>query len=368
MPRPGNQQECSAMRKESLEFLQAIVNAPSPSGYEEKAAQIYREYTKPFADEQRTDSHGNVFAVLNPKAKTKIMLAGHLDEIGFVVKYVNDDGLIYFTKVGGHDTMLAVGQHVWIHGKNRVPGVIGRKPIHQLSNDERAKVPEFSDLWIDVGASSKAEVFEQVSLGDPITFAVEFKQLMGDRAAARGFDNKVGAFVVAEALRLLKQDGGLHEDVGVYATGTVQEEVGLRGATTASFGIDATTGIAVDVSFASDYPGIAKEKWGESHIGKGPLVTRGANINPIVFGLINEAAKDGGIPYQVEVEGGRSGTDAEAMQISRSGMATGLLGVPLRYMHTPCELLSLTDVEDCARLMAAYCRHVKPNTDFTPRI
>lgn len=348
--------------------MKAIVNVPSPSGYEERAAQVYRNYTKAYAEEVRTDSHGNVFAILHPQGATRIMLAGHLDEIGFILKYINDEGLVYFTKIGGHDQTIAIGQHVWIHGKTRVPGVIGRKPIHLLSSDERGKVPEFSDLWIDVGASSKAEVLEQISYGDVVTYQAEFQPLMGDRAAARGFDNKMGAFIVAEALRLLKEDGGLHPDVGVYATGTVQEEVGLRGATTAAYAIDAKTGIAVDVTFSTDYPGVPREKHGEAYIGKGPMVTRGANINPIVFEMICEAGKDGGIPFQVEVEGGRSGTDAEAMQISRSGMATGLLGVAIRYMHTPCELLSLTDVENCARLMAAYCRRVTPETDFTPRI
>lgn len=356
------------MRSESLEFLKAIVNAPSPSGYEERAAKVYRDYAKSFADEQRTDSHGNVFAILNPKAKVRVMLSGHLDEIGFIVRYINDDGLIYFTRVGGQETMIAIGQHVWVNGKTRVPGVIGRKAVHQSSPEERTKVPEFSDLWIDIGASSKAEALEQVSLGDPITYAAEFRQLMGDRAAARGFDNKVGACVVAEALRLLKEDGGLHKDVGVYSTGTVQEEIGLRGATTASYEINAQTGLAVDVGFANDYPGVSKEKWGDTHVGKGPLVTRGANINPIVFDMLLKAAKEDEIPFQVEVEGGGSGTDAEAMQISRSGMATGLVGVPIRYMHTPCELLSLTDVENTAKLMAAYCRRVTPETDFTPRI
>jgi putative aminopeptidase FrvX len=357
-----------AMRPESLEFLKAIVNAPSPSGYEERAAKIYREYTTTFADESRTDSHGNVYAILNPKAATRIMLSGHLDEIGFIVKYISDDGLVYFTRIGGHDTTIAVGQHVWVHGKLRVPGVIGRKPIHLMTSDERGKVPEFSDLWVDVGASTKAEAMEQISLGDVITYMAEYRELMGDRAAARGFDNKVGAFIVAEALRYLKEDGGLHKDIGVYATGTVQEEVGLRGATTASFTIDAKTGIAVDVSFSTDYPSVAKEKHGEAHIRKGPLVTRGSNINPNVFRMLNQAGTEDGIPFQIEVEGGSSGTDAEAMQISRGGMATGLLGVPIRYMHTPCELLSLTDVENCAKLMAAYCRRVTPETDFTPRL
>lgn len=356
------------MRTDSLDFLKAIVNVPSPSGYEERAAEIFRAYTKTFADEQRTDTHGNTYAILNPGAETRIMLSGHMDEIGFIVKYISEDGLVYFSRIGGHDCTIAVGQHVWIHGKRRTAGVIGRKPIHLMSPDDRSKVPELADLWIDIGATSRAEAKEQIALGDVVTYQMEFQKLLGDRAAARGFDNKVGAFIVAEALRHLKEDGGLHPEVGVYAVGTVQEEVGLRGATTAAYTINAQSGLAIDVSFSTDYPSVSKEKHGEAHIGKGPLVTRGPNINPVVFRTLLQAGEEDSIPYQVEVEGGMTGTDAETMQISRSGMATGLIGIPIRYMHTPCELLSLTDVENCAKLMAAYCRRVTPQTDFTPRV
>jgi endoglucanase len=192
--------------------------------------------------------------------------------------------------------------------------------------------------------------------------------LLGDRATARGFDNKMGSFIVAEALRLLKQDGGLDPGVGVYAVATVQEEIGLRGARTSAYGIGAQTGLAVDVNHAIDYPTVSKQRYGQLDIGKGPSVSRGPNTNPIVFKMIGEAASAESIPYQVAVAAGGTGTDANAMQLNQSGMATGLLGVPLRYMHTPCELLALGDVENCARLMAAYCRLVKPNTDFTPRM
>ena len=191
---------------------------------------------------------------------------------------------------------------------------------------------------------------------------------MGDRATARGFDNKMGSFIVAEALRLLKQDGGLDKKVGVYAVATVQEEIGLRGARTASFGIAPPSGLAVDVNHAIDYPTVSKTRYGQLDTGKGPSVMRGANTNPIVFEMLREAAAKEKIPYQVDVAPGGTGTDGNAMQLNRSGMAVGILGVPLRYMHTPCEVLSLTDVENCAKLMAAYCRRVKPNTDFTPRI
>lgn len=356
------------MRAKSLEFFKAIVNVPSPSGYEERAAEIYRAYTKKFADEVTTDVHGNVAAVLNPKAKMKIMLAGHMDEIGFIVHYISDEGMLYFSTIGGHDSSIPVGQRVWVHGSKKVAGVIGRKAIHLLEEDERKKKPDIKDLWIDIGAANRAEVEAVVSLGDVATYQYEFQELLGDRVAARGFDNKMGSFIVAEALRLLKEDGGLDPGVGVYAVATVQEEIGLRGARTAAFGIDSQSGLAVDVNHAIDYPGMSKARHGQLDVGKGPSVMRGANTNHTVFRMIIDGAKADGIPYQVDVAPGGTGTDANAMQISRSGMATGLLGVALRYMHTPCEVLSLKDVEDCARLMAAYCRQVKPKTDFTPRI
>lgn len=356
------------MRPASLEFLKAIVNVPSPSGYEERAAEVYRGYMKGIADSITTDVHGNVAAILHPNAPMKIMLAGHMDEIGFVIHYIDDSGLLYFSGVGGHDSAVPVGQYVWIHGKERIPGIIGRKAIHLLDEDERKKKPEIKDMWIDIGASSKEEAESVVSLGDCVTYQYEFQSLMGDRAAARGFDNKMGTFIVGEALRLLKEDGGLDPNVGVYAVATVQEEIGLRGAKTSAFGIHSQSGLAVDVNHAIDYPSVSKTRYGQLDVGKGPSVMRGPNTNPIVFSLIKEAAAKETIPYQVDVAPAGTGTDANAMQLNRDGMATGLLGVPLRYMHTPCELLSLTDVEDCARLMAAYCRLVKPNTDFTPRV
>lgn len=356
------------MRADSLTFLKAIVDVPSPSGYEERAAEIYRAYTKPFADKVVTDVHGSVAAILNPDAEMKIMLAGHMDEIGFIVHYIDETGLLYFSGIGGHDSVIPVGQRVWVHGKDRIPGIIGRKPIHLLDDDERKKKPELKDLWIDIGAANRAEAEAIVALGDVVTFQYEFQQLLNDRATARGFDNKMGSFIVAEALRLLKEDGGLHKKVGVYAVATVQEEIGLRGARTSSYWINPQSGLAVDVNHAIDYPSVSKTRYGQLDIGKGPSVMRGANANPIVFQMIKDAAAKEKIPYQVDVAPGGTGTDGNAMQINRGGMAVGILGVALRYMHTPCELLSLTDVENCARLMAAYCRSVKPDTDFTPRL
>ena len=357
-----------AMRSESLDFLKTLVNTPSPSGYEEKNAQVYRDYTSQFADKIHTDTHGSVWAILNPEAEMKVMLAGHMDEIGFQVSYVDENGFISFRGIGGHDTMVPIGQRVFVHtATERIPGIIGRKPIHLMEEKERSKKPEYHELWIDIGAKTKEEVMEVVEIGDPVTYQWEFELLKNNRAAARAFDNRVGSFAVAEALRLCKE-GGLDPNVGVYAVATVQEEIGLRGARTSAHAIGAQSGLAVDVDFAIDHPGLSKTRYGETDLSKGPSITRGANINPIVFSMLKEAAKKDDIPVQIAAEPGGTGTDANAMQVAGNAMATGLVGIPLRYMHTPCELLDLDDAENCAKLMAGYCKLVKPNTDFTPRI
>ena len=357
---------CNLMRPQSLEFLKTIVNTPSPSGYEENAASVYRAYCKDFADDITTDVHGNVAAILNPQADFRIMLAGHMDEIGLIIHYIDDQGFLYFKTIGGHDGSIIVGQRVWVDGKERVAGVIGRKAIHLLDDDERKKRPEPKDLWIDIGASTREEAEALISLGDVATYQWEFQHLLGDRATARGFDNKMGSFIVAEALRYLKESGKLHPNVGVYAVATVQEEIGLRGARTSAYGINPQVGLAVDVNHAIDYPGMSKTRYGQCDVGKGATITRGANTNPIVFRMIKEVAAAAGIPLQIDVEPAGTGTDGNAMQLNRAGMAVGVLGIAERYMHTPCEVLSLTDVDGCARLMAEFCAAVTPETSFIP--
>lgn len=356
------------MKPETLDFLSRLANAPSPSGFEQPAAKVFRDYTGSFADRVTTDVTGNVIAALNPDAKVRIMLAGHIDEIGFLIHFIGEDGLLYFSPIGGHDDVTPVGQRVWVYGRERIPGVVGSRAFHLLSEAEKSKRPEMKHLWVDIGASSRAEAERAVQLGDPITFQEEFHALLGERATARGFDNTAGAVIAAEALRRLKEDGGLHQAVGVYAVATVQEEIGSRGAETATYGINPVTGLAIDMDHAIDYPRVEPREHGELRVGSGPTVSRGANVNPTVFRLLTEAARQESIPYQVSVFPKATPTDAGAMQISRAGVATGLVGVPLRYMHTPSEMLSLTDVENCARLVAAYCRRVTPETDFTPSL
>ncbi|HEY0867184.1 MAG TPA: M20/M25/M40 family metallo-hydrolase [Fimbriimonas sp.] len=354
------------MRKESLDFLRELVDMPSPSGYEERAAALYRFYLESVADRFHTDLLGNTWAALNPDAPLKVMLAGHIDEIGFIVNHISEEGLVHFKTIGDYDVVIPAGQRVWIHSKERVPGVIGRKAIHILEDEkEQDKAPDLHGLWIDLGVDSRSEAEALVELGDPATIQSEFQMLQNGRAIARGFDNKVGAYIVAEALRLLKDE--LDPGVGVYAVATVQEEVGFRGAYAAAFAIGAQVGLAVDVSHATDHPGMDEARYGRVRIGKGPTITRGPYINPHVFRTLREAAVEDSIPFQIEVAGQCTGTDATAMQTNRDGMATGLIGIPLRYMHTPCELLSLEDVQNAARLIAAFCRRLTAETDFTPR-
>jgi putative aminopeptidase FrvX len=354
------------MREESLRFLKELIRTPSPSGYEQNIGNVYRSYITPYVDEVTTDVMGNISGLINPNGRVKIMLAGHMDEIGFMVHYINDDGFLHFSSIGGNDSAVADGQRVWVHGRERVTGVIGGKAMHLQTPDEQKQKPAVKDLWIDIGARTRAEAEDVISLGDPVTVQTKFSHLLGEHATARAFDNKAGVLIVAEALRLLNEEGGLDPDVAVYGVATVQEEIGSRGATTSAFDIEPHTALAVDMGQALDFPHVVASEHGELFLGKGPGIPKGANTNPEVFRLLTEAAASNGIPYQVSATPSTSPTDARVLQINRGGTAAGLLEVPLRYMHTPSEVISLVDVEHCARLMAAYCRMITPETDFRP--
>ncbi len=352
----------------SISLLEALLAAPSPSGYEQPASQVWRDGVKGFADDVKTDVLGNSYAILNATGSPKVMLAGHCDEIGFIVRHISDQGYIYFGPIGGHDANIVVGQRVYVHTSEHgsILGVIGKVAIHLMDLKEREKNSVLHELFVDIGIAGRAAVMEKVGIGDPITYAAPFERLDGDLVVAHAFDDKVGAFVVAETVRLLAQDRRDQLTASVYGVCTVQEEIGLRGARTSSYFTDATVGVAIDVGHATDYPGVDKRKTGEAALGKGPIITRGANINPQVFKMLVEAAHAEDIPYQVDANGTGTGTDANAMQINQAGMATGLLSIPLRYMHTPGEVLSLADVHNTARLLAAFIRSIKPDTDFTP--
>ncbi len=354
------------MRKESLAFLESLMTTPSPSGFEQPVQRLVRETVSEWADEVRTDVHGNVIAVKNPGAEPRVMLAGHCDQIGFMVQHITDEGYVHFSAIGGVDTALVPGSRVHIWTKDGpVLGVVGRKAIHLMKPEERKKGEvELNKLWIDIGAKSKKEALKRVQIGDPITFDLRMDRLSGDLVTAPAFDDKSGAFVVMEVLRRLRRR---KIDCSLHSVSTVQEEVGLRGATTSAYGINPLVGIAVDVTHASDYPGADKSLTGEVKLGEGPTIARGANINPVVFDLLVQTADDKKIPYQLEAAPRATGTDANVMQISRAGVAAGLVSIPNRYMHTQVEVVSLRDLENAAKLLAETVVRIDEKMDFTPK-
>lgn len=353
------------MRPESLAFLKDIIQTPSPSGFEQPVQRLVREYASQFADEISTDVHGNVIAVKNPGGYPRVMLAGHCDQIGMMLTHISEDGYLYFAAIGGIDAAVVPGLPLCVHGRQGcVPGVVGRKAIHLMKPEERDKARhDLADLWIDIGAKNKEEALKLVQVGDPVTFALTFQPLQQDLVAAPGFDDKVGSFVVMEALRLLS---GKKLKCALYAVSTVQEELGLRGARTSAYGVDPQVGIAVDVTHGSDYPGGDPKRTGEVKLGAGPTICRGPNINPILRELLETNADKKKLPWQIEPEPRATGTDANAIQISRAGVATALVAIPNRYMHTPVEVISLADLDSAAQIIAEGVAKIKPDTDFTP--
>jgi putative aminopeptidase FrvX len=352
------------MQQDSFDFLKRLVDTPSPSGYEQRVQRVFRDRVSGFASDVRTDLLGSVFATANPSGSPRIMLAGHADEIGFQVRYIDEDGMLFFGSIGGHDVVVTVGQRVTVHtASGPVLGVLGRKAIHLLDADERNKMPKLDDLWIDIGAKDRADAESIVAIGDCVTYDHELERLRGNMCVARSFDDKMGVFVVAETLRLLSTRSLKAAVVGVS---TVQEEIGIRGGHTSAFGVDPLVGIATDVGHSTDYPGGDKKKQGDMRLGRGPQITRGANINPVVFDLLVKTAKELKIPYQIQAAPGGTGTDANALQLNRAGVATGLVSVPLRYMHTPNEIMNLDDIENAALLIAGFCERVTPEIDWRP--
>lgn len=355
------------MRKESFQFLEKLVSVPSPSGYEQPAQRVFRDYISPFA-EVSTDVMGNVIGLVRGKGKDipRVMLVGHSDEIGFQVRYIDDNGFLYFAAIGGVDAHLTPGKRVNIHTQSGVvAGVVGKKPIHLMEPKDRETVVKLDAQYIDIGAADKNEAQGVIRIGDPVTFAVGLDRLLGDKVASRGLDDKAGSFVVAEVLRLTAA-AKKKLPVDLYGVSSVQEEVGLRGGATSAYSVNPDLGICVEVDFSTDQPDVDKKQNGDVKLGKGPILPRGANINPALFDLLAQTAETEKIPAQFTGIPRATGTDANVMQISRGGVATALVKVPLRYMHTPVEVLSLSDLESAIKLITASLYRIKDKRDFIP--
>jgi len=353
--------------------LERIIALPSPSGQEGRLREALVAHAREFgADVIETDVNGNLYVGIQPKGKPRVMLSGHMDEIALMISYIEDNGYLRFRPVGGFDQCVLPGTRVMIstrHGD--VPGVVGKEAIHFIGRDRAAEackeaISKWENMWIDIGVSSRKEAERLVSAGDCAVIDWGYGRLAGHRRVARAFDNRIGAFVVAEVLRYLKE-ARLSFSAAVYAVGTVQEEIGIRGAVTSSYRLEPDIAIAVDVGFATDYPEAKVKVVGKVELGKGPILHRGPNIHPLVEDRLEETARRLKIPVQVTASPGPTGTDANPIQLSRGGVATALVSLPLRYMHTPAEVLDLTDVDAAIRLIAETVATFTPRDDLTKR-
>ena len=350
------------------DFLERLLDAPGPSGFETRAARVWRDEAETFAHGVRVDVTGNSFAELNPGAGPTVMLAGHVDEIGLQITHVDEEGYLYVAEIGGWDPQVLVAQRVRILGRDGdVVGVVGKKPIHLIPPDERDKATKTKQLWVDVGASSRDEVAGLgVRVGDPMVLDSRLVRLAGGRIASRAVDNRIGAYVVLEALRLLSEDPA---DAHTVAVATTQEEIGYRGggARSSAWGLDPDVALVVDVTFSTDVPDVEKKELGEHALGGGPVLSRGSAIHPLVFERLAAVAEREGIPHTIQAAPRATYTDADGIHLVRTGVPTGLLSVPNRYMHSPNEVVSLEDLETTARLMAAFIRDLGTDADFVPR-
>lgn len=350
------------MRDASYEFFKRLLSTPGPSGNEGAAAGIWREEAQGFA-EVRGDRMGNSLATIGSGGGPRIMLAGHIDEIGVMVTHVDEKGLVRFTGVGGWDPQVLVGQRVRFQTRDgEVVGVVGKKAIHLMEPEERKKASQIKGLWIDVGAKDADEARGMVRVGDAGVLDQDLVELPNGRIASRSIDNRMGAFVVLEALRLLSESENLVAEVTAVAC--VQEEIGLYGARGAAFGLDPHAAIAVDVTHATDTPGISKNENGDHDLGSGPVIARASNLSPLVSDGLIAAADGAEIPYTLQADSRSTGTDADAIQFQRAGIATGLVSCPNRYMHSPNEMVDVKDVENCARLIAEYVKTLDADADF----
>ena len=346
------------------ELLHQLVSTPGPSGHESAPAQIWREATRAFAAEVGGDRVGSSFAVVPGTAEgPRLAVVGHIDEIGLHVTHIDGDGFLRVGGIGGWDPVVLVGQRVRISSREgEVRGVIGRKPIHLLRDEDRGKKIEGKDLHIDIGARDADDARGLVRIGDVAVIDAEPFELREDRFVSRSLDNRVGCYVAAEAARLVAAGGGAAGDV--IALAVAQEETSFAGARTSAFAHDPDVAIVVDVTYATDQPGVELGEFTEHKLGSGPVIARGTSLHPLVSELLHQAAEESQIPFTVESLGRSTGTDADAFHLARAGIPTGLVSVPIRYLHTPVECASLRDVDAAARLIAAFAKKLEPGMSF----
>ncbi|MDG2222450.1 MAG: M42 family metallopeptidase [Rubripirellula sp.] len=356
------------MEDSALRFFRQAIETPSPSGFEEPIQALTRNYIEPFSEQLRTDVHGNLIASAGESGGPRLMFAGHCDQIGMLVSYIDEKGFVYGQTIGGWDPQQLIGQAMTIWtADGPLPAVISRKPIHLLTPQERDKVVKLHELWLDVGAKDGVEAAELIQIGDPITLDLNYRPLRGQLVSGPGMDNKSGMWTVMEALRRASVSP-TQLRCHLHSVATVQEEIGLRGAKTAAGSINPDVGIAVDVTHASDCPTIDKQKQGDIAVGEGPVIFRGPNINSRVADRLISLCKEHSIPFQLAAIGRATPNDANALQIHGTGVATGLVAIPNRYMHSAVEVVSLDDLDNAAELLNQFALALSPEDDFTPQV
>lgn len=346
------------------ELLTKLLTAAGPSGHESGPARVWREYCAAFAAEVGADRVGSSFArVRGTAGGPTLAVVGHIDEIGLHVSHIEDDGFLRFGQVGGWDAGVLIGQRVRLRTREgEVVGVIGRKPIHLLKDEDRKKVPELKELHIDIGAKDGEEAGELVRIGDVAVIDSEPLGFRHDRIVSRSLDNRAGCYVAAEAARLTAEAGGAPGDL--LALAVTQEETTFAGSRTSAFAHNPDVAIVVDLTHATDQPGIELGAMTRHPLESGPVIARGTSLHPQVFERLYDAATAEDIPFTVESLGRGTGTDADAIHLSRAGIPTGLVSVPCRYMHSPVEMVSVADIEAAARLIAAFAQRLEPGTSF----
>ena len=355
------------LNSESVAFLKRLLDAPGPSGFETLAGRVWRAEAEQFAHRVTIDVAGNCMAEVNPEGSPTILLDGHIDEIGVIVQYIDDDGFVYISPIGGWDVHVLIGQRIrFLAATGDVIGVVGRKPIHLSKESDKEAQLKFSDLWVDIGARNRAEAEARLSLGDPGVIDSRAHDFPNERIVSRSIDDRIGAFAVLEALRRYAAKPGTAR---VVAAATTQEEIAWTGggALVAANRVRPRMAIVVDVTHASDHPNMEKKELGDQKLGGGPVLGRGALLSPVVFELLRAAARARDLPFTVHAVGRFTSTNADAIHIAQEGVATALVSIPNRYMHSPNEMVSLTDVDHTAELLAEVCRMVDDQTDFTAR-
>lgn len=337
--------------KDSDLYLTKVVDTPTPSGFEQEGQKLFERFANQYVDELFSDTLGNVVAHKKNPGKKKLMITAHIDEVGFMVKYIDENGMLYVVPIGGIDLMLLPGTRLAVHhGENSFLGVVGRKPIHLLNEKERVSF-SIEDTWLDLGFKSREHALQSVSVGDPVTFSTECVQMSDDFITTRSADNKIGSMIMLE---LMLELHGCATDYDIYYVSTVQEEIGLRGAMPAAVQIQPDIAIVVDATHATDYPNVNQKLCGDVRLGSGPSLCVSPDTDRSLIEQLKEAADKSGIPYQMEGHPNASGTEARAIQLQCKGIQTAIVSYPVRYMHSPSEVVSISDIKNCVALLKAF--------------